>query len=263
MTTACPPTPPLALTAAPAARIPPPVLPVVDGSWRYDSRRRSRSLLITAALLSSAIHAVVFFGIGKPAVRRAAPPPEENLIALVPLPQLKELEEPEPAASEDNGPAPDLSLPVPMQADVPQLASPTDFVQTINFASLLEQPDFSQLKVYVIPENIRSGTGKIAERIGKIFNLEDLDRPPEPVFQPAPIYPFALRRDSVTATLRIEFIVDTEGRVVNPVVISTTQPGFEDAALAGVSKWKFRPGWKAGRKVNTRMGVPMVFTFED
>ncbi len=263
MRTACPPTPPLALTAAPANPVAPPALPVIDGSWRYDSRRRSRPLLIIAALVSIGIHAGVFFGIGKASIRRAAPPPEENLIALVPLPNLKELEEPEPVASDDSGPALDLSLPVPMQADVPQLASPTDFVQAINFASLLEQPDFSQLKVYVIPENIRSGTGKIAEKIGKIFNLEDLDRVPEPVFQPAPIYPFGLRRDAVTATLRIEFIVDTDGRVINPVVISTTQPGFEEAALSGVSKWKFRPGWKAGRKVNTRMGVPMVFTFAD
>ncbi len=249
------------LPAPPAASRTP--APVVDGSWRYDSRRPSRPIVITAMLISVGIHVAILFGIGKPTARKSVAPPEENLIALVPLPQLKELEEPEPAPTDDTGPAPDLSLPVPMQADVPQLASPTDFVQAINFASLLEQPDFSQLKVYVIPESIRTGTGKIAEKIGKIFNLADLDRVPEPILQPAPIYPIAMRRDSLTATVRVEFIVDTEGRVVNPTVVHASITGFEDAALAGVAKWRFRPGWKGGRKVNTRMAVPIVFTFTD
>jgi protein TonB len=248
-------------TAPAAVRVAPP--PIADGSWRYDSRRRSRPLVITSVLVSVGIHVAILFGIGKPTARKAVAPPEENLIALVPMPQLKELEEPEPAPTDDTGAAPDLSLPVPMQADVPQLARPTDFVQAINYASLLEQPDFSQLKVYVIPENIRTGTGKIAEKIGKIFNLADLDRIPEPILQAAPIYPVAMRRESLTATVRVEFIVDTEGRVVNPVVVHTTVSGFEDAALAGVAKWRFRPGWKGGRKVNTRMAVPIVFTFTD
>jgi protein TonB len=261
MITACPTPHAVTLTAAPAVRVVPP--PVAEGSWRYDSRRRSRPILATAMAVSVGIHVAVLFGIGKPTARQAVAPPEENLIALVPMPQLKELEEPEPAPTEDTGPAPDLSLPVPMQADVPQLASPTDFVQTINFASLLEQPDFSQLKVYVIPENIRTGTGKISEKIGQIFNLADLDRVPEPILQPAPIYPIAMRRESLTATVRVEFIVDTEGRVMNPAVVHATIAGFEEAAIAGVAKWRFRPGWKGGRKVNTRMAVPIVFTFTD
>jgi protein TonB len=248
-------------TALPAARSAPPAF--ADGSWRYDSRRRSRPIVISSVLVSIGIHVAILFGIGKPPARKVVAPPEENLIALVPLPQLKDLEEPEPAPTDDTGPAPDLSIPVPMQADVPQLASPTDFVQAINYASLLEQPDFSQLKVYVIPESIRTGTGKIAEKIGQIFSLADLDRVPEPILQPAPLYPIAMRRDSVTATVRVEFIVSTEGRVVNPVVVHTTASGFEEAALTGVAKWRFRPGWKGGRKVNTRMAVPIVFTFTD
>ncbi len=250
------------LTARPAVRAAPP--PATEGSWRYDSRRRSRPIVYAGMAVSLGVHLAIFFGIGRSTPRPVAPPAEEFLIALTPLPQLKELEEPEPPPTEgsDNQP-PDLSLPVPMQADVPQLASPTDFVQQINFASLLEQPDFSQMKVYVIPENIRTGTGKIAEKIGTIFNLADLDRIPEAILQAPPAYPVAMRRESITATVRVEFIVDVDGRVVNPSVVHATASGFEDAALAGVSKWRFRPGWKGGRKVNTRMAVPIVFTLTD
>ena len=53
------------------------------------------------------------------------------------------------------------------------------------------------------------------------------------------------------------------GRVLEPVVTESTNYGFNDAALAGVSRWKFRAGMKSGRKVNTRMRVPIVFKLLD
>jgi protein TonB len=213
-------------------------------------------------LISVGLHAGLLLGFRKHGANPVAPAKGEHVIALIPMPQIKDLEEPEPATSDDSAPT-ELSVPVPMQADLPQLPKPADFVQALNFASLLEQPDFSQLKVYAVPEHIRSGSGKIAEGIGKIFNLEDLDRVPEPILQPAPHYPIAMRRDAVTASVRLEFIVSTDGRVLDAVVVESTHHGFDEAAVAGVSKWKFKPGMKAGRKVNARMAVPIVFKFSD
>jgi len=61
------------------------------------------------------------------------------------------------------------------------------------------------------------------------------------------------------AKVTVEFIVDRDGKVLNPVVVQTTHDGFNDAAMAGVSRWRFRPGWKNGKKVNTRMSVPIIF----
>jgi protein TonB len=150
-----------------------------------------------------------------------------------------------------------------MQSDVPQLVKPSDFVQQLNFASLIEPPDFSKMNIYAVPEHIRSSGSKLAEQFGKIFNLSDLDRVPEPVLQPAPIFPVAMRRDALSARVAVEFIVDVNGRVLDPVVIESSHHGFDDAALAGVSRWKFRAGIKSGRKVNTRMRVPIVFKIDD
>jgi protein TonB len=150
-----------------------------------------------------------------------------------------------------------------MQADLPQLPQPNDFIQPIDFSSLLERPDFSQTTLFSVPENIRRGSGKIAASIGTIFNLADLDRIPEAVFQPAPVYPLSMKRDGVTATVVVEFVVDVQGRAVNAMATESTHRGFEEAAVIGVQKWKFRAGLRGGRKVNTRMRVPIVFKFEE
>ena len=236
-----------------AARMPP-------GAWRYHSASRSRATLVAALAISAALHAGIFFGF----TRRAKPAPprrEETTIALtITMPELKDLEEPERVANDDSTPT-ELTAPVPMQADLPQLPSPNDFVQQIDFSSLLEQPDLAQAKVMVIPDNIRRGAfadGKI-----KIFNLADLDRVPEPVVQTPPAYPQNLKREGIRATVRVEFIVDVDGRVQNAFVVDSTHPGFNEAAVVGVSRWKFRAGFRAGRKVNTRMQVPIIFRVVD
>ncbi len=229
----------------------------------YRDCRPSKPMLVIAGLASIGVHLVLLFGVGPARKAPGAAKAEENVIALsVALPQMKELEEPEPVAGEDVAPTPDLATLVPMQADLPQLPRPNDFVQQINFASLLEQPDFSDVKVTVIPEAFRGGR-KLAETIGSIFNLADLDRVPDPILQPAPLFPVAMRREALTATVTVEFVVDTQGVVLGAFVLSSTNSGVDAAAVAGVLKWKFRAGVKQGRKVNTRMRVPILFAYSD
>ena len=42
-------------------------------------------------------------------------------------------------------------------------------------------------------------------------------------------------------------------------VVEASYPGFEDAAIMGVMRWQFRPGMKGGKRVSTRMLVPLIF----
>ncbi len=230
-----------------------------EGSWRYQPARLSRVTLAAALVISAGLHVTLFFGgylLPKKVV--VVKTIVEAPVIRLAIPELKDLEEPETVSEEEMTEKPDLSVPVPMQADLPALPQPNDFVQPLNFASLLEQPDLSQANLSVIPEHFTRAS-RIAESIGKIFNLEDLDRHPEPVLQPSPTYPISQRRDGLTATVLVEFIVDVQGRVLEPIVTDTTHSGFNDAAISGVSRWKFRAGTKAGRKVNVRMRVPIVF----
>lgn len=236
------------------------VLP--PGAWRYSCQRRSRSFVVAALVFSAGLHAVLFFGAGerkKPVIQR--PASDAMLIALV-IPEIKELEpEPETVPSDPSDAPPEFSAPVPMQADLPQLPQPSDFVQKIDFSSLVERPDLTEAKIMTIPDTPRRGT-KIVESIGSIFNLADLDRIPEPVFQPPPAYPNTMKRDVFSATVVVEFIVNTEGRVINAFASDSKDRGFNEAAVTGVERWKFRAGQKAGRKVNTRMRVPINFTYQ-
>jgi periplasmic protein TonB len=249
------------LPAEPARRTQRP-LAKADGSWRYERRAPSRSTLAVAILLSAGLHAFLLLGFSKGGKKVTVQKSEHVIAISLVMPEVKELEEPEPMPTDESAPPVDLAIPVPMQQDLPQIPKPSDFVQPLNFASLLEQPDFSQVQILAIPENIRRG-GKLAEQFGAIFNLADLDREPVPVFQPAPIVPLAMKRDGVSGTVRIEFIVDVNGRVLHPVVVESSDSRLNEAAMNGVAKWKFRPGIKHGQKVNTRMGVPIVFTLLD
>jgi len=250
---------PLPLHSADAARRAAPTSPrgtTAPGAWRYHAPRTSRGLVAVAVLASATIHALILFGIPRRHPTVAPKKTEELILLTITMPKIEELE-PERVPDDPGEIKPDTGLPAPQQADVPQIANPNDFVQQVDFASLVERPDMTNAKVFAIPEHISHG--KIGEGMGNIFNLADLDRVPEPLFQPAPVYPQSLRREGLVATVHVEFIVDIEGRVISPFAVDTDNHAFDDAAVLGVAKWKFRAGMKGGRKVNTRMRVPIVF----
>lgn len=231
------------------------------GSWRYENHTRKRTLFVIAGVLSACVHAALLFGV-KPERQKAVAAKEKAPMAiLLQMPKVEELEEPETISNESREVTDHATL-VPMQADLPQLARPNEFVQQVNFTSLLEKPDLSNININVIPDTFRGGR-KLAENIGKIFNLADLDRTPEPVLQQAPLYPITLKRDGISGKVKVEFVVDAEGKVLDPHAVEASHEGFIDAAVIAVSKWKFRPGVKSGRKVNTRMAVPILFSIED
>lgn len=236
---------------------------VRSDTLHYTGCQRSRPIVAVAMLLSAGLHLGLLFGIqkSKPVAVRAA---DDNLIAIdLRPPQLKELEdEPEPIVSDGRETPLDLALPVPTQTDLPSLPRPEDFVQAFDFSSLIEKPEMRDTKITVIPDHIQRGID-LRAKIGAIFNIADLDRPPEPVVQAAPVFPFNLKREAIEGRVRVEFIVDTEGRVHNAFVVETSHPGFDEAAVTGVSRWRFRPGYKNGRKVNTRMQVPILFRIVD
>jgi RNA polymerase sigma factor (sigma-70 family) len=129
------------------------------------------------------------------------------------------------------------------------------------------------------------------------FEVAQVDRAPVATFHGRPQYPAELRNLGVGGTVVVDFIVDTNGAVRNAralrsslaakaanvstlstftVAGSTThaegpaQPpesadamawqALAAAAVEAVGNWKFEPGHKGGREVNTHMQAPIVFS---
>ncbi len=211
--------------------------------------------LIIGILASALLHGGVF-GTSFIKSKPKPPPPveEETTIELMEMPPLDI--EPEEIVESDE-PAEQIEFTPPMQTDVPQLVTVDSFVQPI------QPPPPENVKPNVgiisIPTARQTGLGKgIA-----IFDITQLDQSPVPKFRARPQYPFEMRRAGITGEVVVEFIVDAKGNARNPFAVSSTQREFEQAAVQAVSKWKFRPGRKGGRNVNTRMRVPIVFTLNE
>jgi protein TonB len=216
-------------------------------------------------LASAGLHLLFFYGIGPEEPEPIAVVAEDNYIELMEMPDLKELEEPDPEEYADGAEAPDQEAVsyVPMLADLPASVTVDSFVQKLDLSMLNVKPDFSAAKVVTIPPGARRAGPVAGEGLKNVFNLADLDRVPEPVFQPAPVFPPHLRREIAQARVDVEFIVNSSGKVLDPRIVYATVSGFEDAAINGVKRWQFRAGMKGGKRVNTRMRVPIVFRVVD
>jgi TonB family protein len=109
--------------------------------------------------------------------------------------------------------------------------------------------------------NLPGSSSAAATGNAVMYDLEDLDQKPAVVSQGArPVYPFALRRAGIGGQAVISFVVGADGEIHDVQGIRATHPGFEQAAVDAVKKWKFTSGQKAGLPVNTRMRIPVVFS---
>lgn len=93
-----------------------------------------------------------------------------------------------------------------------------------------------------------------------VYDIAQLDKPPQPTFQARPQYPISLRRLGVGGQAKISFLVDAKGIPQGVNVTDASHPEFGEAAVAAVQKWRFKAGEKGGNAVNTRVVVPIVFT---
>ena len=94
------------------------------------------------------------------------------------------------------------------------------------------------------------------------LDLPKPDRPPKVVKQEPPVYPANLRMAGVVGQVKVAFIVDAQGRVIEAHPASSNNPWFERPAIEAVKRWKFEPAQKNGKPVNARMMVPIYFNLE-
>jgi len=177
---------------------------------------------------------------------------DEIPICRLPMPPI----EPDPVEKtdlpDDPKPLPDIAPPT--LPDVPLLTRDEPFVQPFE----PPRPDNARID----PKMVNIPVGSIGGGGGdpNSFELKMLDDPPRATYQAKPVYPFELRSRGITGQVMVGFIVGVTGDVHDAYAISSTDHGFESSAVQAVMHWKFKPGKKAGRPVNTRMQVSIVFS---
>lgn len=220
----------------------------------------SRELII-GIVISILIHVGFLWGgeMFKKGPEQALAKEDDAVVELMEMPPL-EPDEPETVEMTDEAPLEEIAdIAPPMLADVPAVVQVDSFVQQIQPPPPpgMERPT----GVITIPTSPR--TGNIGAGMKDLFDLANLDQVPVPRFQARPVYPFEMRRAGITGEVLVGFIVDSNGDVRDAHAIRSNQREFEAAAIQAVMKWKFRPGRKGGRAVNTRMQVPIVFSITD
>jgi TonB family protein len=90
---------------------------------------------------------------------------------------------------------------------------------------------------------------------------DDVDRPVEITYCPAPKYPIALAEYGFAGFVQLQYVVDTLGRpeVGDMRVLEASNQGFVPSALRAVAKCRFIPAQKAGRPARQLVKQRVVF----
>jgi len=94
---------------------------------------------------------------------------------------------------------------------------------------------------------------------GEYFPASETDTPPIPVRFVVAEYPKRLKENQIEAVVKVHFIVNKRGIPEQIQVKDAVDVEFANSAIKCVSMWLFKPAEKNGKKVGTRIMVPVKF----
>lgn len=209
--------------------------------------------------LAAALHGALLFGVQK-SPRPAAPKALPERAA--PVPFVLRDEEPVPVEQAEAGVERKAALDTPAPVISPEPVSVnvlTDITIPVPPVPRVQMTDGTRLPLNLpTPGGTREGSP-----FGGVVDGLLLDNTPRTRFQTAPNYPYPAKREGLSGNVVVDFVVDESGSVLEPRIVSSSNPVFEEASLRAVAKWKFEPGKRNGRIVRFRMTVPLVFTLHE
>jgi protein TonB len=72
-------------------------------------------------------------------------------------------------------------------------------------------------------------------------------------------YPEIAKKAGVEGRVIVQFVVDEQGNVRDPVVVRGIGAGCDEEAIKAVLDVKFRPGRQRGQPVQVKMSLPITF----
>lgn len=84
-------------------------------------------------------------------------------------------------------------------------------------------------------------------------------RPPVVIQRVEPVYPPIMLRIRAPATVVVRCVIDRDGKVRDPQVVTAALSPFTQAVVDAVRQWRFRPGTLHGRPVETWLDLKVTF----
>lgn len=213
---------------------------------------------VVPVMVATALHALVFVG-SERAVRApiTKPRPVTTMIEEVIFAQ-KEDVTPERMAGDGAEASPAKGNPEVARPTLDEPPPKAPLGEAFEIVAVKLPPSAGVAKIVPGVYGDPNGVGEaLAGR--PVVDYTMLDNSPRARAQAAPIYPGEARRQGRSGEVLVEFVVDEEGRVLNPRVVRSSDAVFESATLNAVSKWRFEPGRKGGKPVRFRMAAPVRF----
>ena len=83
--------------------------------------------------------------------------------------------------------------------------------------------------------------------------------PPELIYKVEPEFSEEARKAKYQGVVVLVIDVDATGRVRNPRILQRLGLGLDERAIEAVSRWRFRPGLRNGKPVDTQAVVQVTF----
>jgi TonB family protein len=86
---------------------------------------------------------------------------------------------------------------------------------------------------------------------------------PQAILQDGPSYPWRMAQAKISGEVVVEFVIGQDGRTKELRVVRSSHLEFEVPALTAVAFWRFEPGVRASRHVDTLVSQLIEFNLED
>lgn len=96
----------------------------------------------------------------------------------------------------------------------------------------------------------------------EVLDVEGNVTKPEVISRVEPDYPDLARRARVEGTVSLEATIDKHGNVTGARVLASLPMGLDKSAVSALMKWKFKPATLAGQPVNVRHVVNIKFSLQ-
>lgn len=215
----------------------------------------ARKYLVRAVVGGSILWMFLFlFTLGATALLKHAP--RETSVVVVPY---RELAAPPPLSQ--NQPPPQVAIAAPVAPPTVGVAVPVPDAEAPP-----EQTIASQEEIAAVTPGVATGPGdqivvappseEELPQFGQYVYVEEL---PEAITKVPPAYPDIAREAGVDGTVLVQALVGKDGRVRDTRVVKSI-PMLDQAAVAAVKQWVFKPALSNNKPVAVWVAVPVRFT---